>query len=247
MRLGVMQPYFFPNLAHFALIAATDKWIVFDVTQYARKTWISRNRILHPTSGWQYVSVPLARSTIHMNIHEAKLADPTAFHQSLRGKLDHYKKSAPYHAEVLDVIDRSFSDLKDDALTTLNVGGLTAVCDYLNIPFDFQVCSSLALDFPGRMGPGDWAPFISRKLNATCYINPAGGRDLFEPLDFTNHDIDLRFARFGEFTYKTPGYDFMPGLSIIDVLMWNDPQVVRKALFDLNVLLPPESCRSDTA
>lgn len=247
MRLGIMQPYFFPNLAHFALIAAVDKWVVFDVTQYTRKTWISRNRILHPTDGWQYVSVPLAKSTIQMKIHEAKVANPAAFHQSLRGKLNHYKKSAPYHMEVLDVIDRCFSGLEDDALTALNISGISAVCHYLDIPFDYQICSDMELDFPNHMEPGDWAPFISRKLEATCYVNPAGGHDLFKPSDFTDHNIDLRFARFGEFTYSTPGYNFEAELSILDVLMWNEPQAIRQAIFDLNTLLSPEDCRSDTA
>jgi hypothetical protein len=36
MKLGIMQPYFFPYLGHFALIAAVDEWVVFDVTQYTR-------------------------------------------------------------------------------------------------------------------------------------------------------------------------------------------------------------------
>jgi hypothetical protein len=47
MRLGIMQPYFFPYLGHFGLIAAVDQWIVFDVTQYTPKTW-NRNPSLHP-------------------------------------------------------------------------------------------------------------------------------------------------------------------------------------------------------
>ena len=49
MRLGIMQPYFFPYLGHFALIANVDAWIVFDVTQYTPRTWINRNRVLHPS------------------------------------------------------------------------------------------------------------------------------------------------------------------------------------------------------
>jgi WbqC-like protein family len=48
MRLGIMQPYFCPYLGHFALIAAVDQRIVFDVTQYTPKTWMNRNPILHP-------------------------------------------------------------------------------------------------------------------------------------------------------------------------------------------------------
>ena len=30
MKIGIMQPYFFPYLGHFALIDAVDKWVVFD-------------------------------------------------------------------------------------------------------------------------------------------------------------------------------------------------------------------------
>lgn len=51
MRLAIMQPYFFPYLGHFSLIAASDAWIVFDVRQYTPRTWMNRNRILHPTGG----------------------------------------------------------------------------------------------------------------------------------------------------------------------------------------------------
>ena len=64
MRIGIMQPYFFPYLGHFALIANVDAWIVFDVTQYTPKTWINRNRVLHPTSGANWVSVALKNSSI---------------------------------------------------------------------------------------------------------------------------------------------------------------------------------------
>ena len=48
VKLGIMQPYFFPYLGHFALIAHTDAWVVFDITQYTPKTWMNRNRVLHP-------------------------------------------------------------------------------------------------------------------------------------------------------------------------------------------------------
>ena len=51
MRLGIMHPFFFPYLGHFALIAAVDQWIVFDVTQYTPKTWMNRNPILQPDTG----------------------------------------------------------------------------------------------------------------------------------------------------------------------------------------------------
>ena len=58
MKLGLMQPYFFPYLGYFDLIYSSDRWIVFDTVQYIRRGWINRNRILHPEEGWQYIIVP---------------------------------------------------------------------------------------------------------------------------------------------------------------------------------------------
>lgn len=48
-----MQPYFFPYLGRFSLIAECDEWIVFDTSQYTKRNWINRNRVLHPAAGWQ--------------------------------------------------------------------------------------------------------------------------------------------------------------------------------------------------
>ena len=62
MRLGIMQPYFFPYLGYFDLINSTDRWIVFDTVQYIRHGWINRNRILHPNEGWQYIIVPIMKA-----------------------------------------------------------------------------------------------------------------------------------------------------------------------------------------
>ena len=230
MRLGIMQPYFFPNLAHFALIEGTDYWVVFDITQYTKKTWISRNRILHPKEGWQYVSVPLEKSTINMRIHEARVANTGDFHRSLKGKLSHYKKTAPFYDCVLEVIDKCFGGMEDDSLVDLNVSGLRCVCDYLGIEFQYQVCSDLNFDYPERMGPGDWAPHISGLLGADTYINPSGGRELFNQEDFESRGIELVFQGFEDTAYPTPGYGYEAGLSILDVMMWNSRDSILSAI-----------------
>lgn len=236
MRLGIMQPYFFPNLAHFALIAATDEWMVFDVTQYTRKSWMNRNRILHPTSGWHYVSVPLQKTSLETKICEARVADMAAMHQSLRGKLSHYKKLAPYYQSVLRLVDQVFEGAADDSLVALNISCLKEVCTALDIPFSYQICSQIGLDFPQGLGPGDWAPFICQNLKAEAYVNPLGGRALFDPGTFQKQGTALLFASFDDFIYTTPGYECVPGLSILDVLMWNSPNMVRDATFKNNKL-----------
>lgn len=220
-----MQPYFFPYLGHFALIAHTDAWVVFDVTQYTPKTWMNRNRVLHPKEGWNYVSVPLANSTISIKTCEAQLLDPAGARQSVLGKLTHYRK-APYYKAVEALVANSMCDDGDGSLVSLNIRGLRSVCQYLDIPFDYRICSALDLSLPDKLPPGGWAPAICEALGATGYVNPIGGRELFDPRDFASRNVALQFLSFDHPVYDVGAYQFQPGLSILDALMWNDPRSV---------------------
>lgn len=232
-----MQPYFFPYLGHFSLIASVDKWVVFDITQYTPKTWMNRNRILHPKESWQYVTVPLTNSSISIKTSEAKVLNLAETKQSIIGKLSHYKKNAPYFYAVNKIVKQSFDSASDDSLVGINVSTLKLVCEYLGIPFSYQIASKLSLKYPPDLGPGDWAPFICKMLGATEYLNPAGGRELFEPSVFEELDISLYFAEFSEFKYKTPPYQYEPHLSVLDVMMWNSPAEIMAAIKQGTTLL----------
>lgn len=229
--LGIMQPYFFPYLGHFSLIAAVDEWIVFDITQYTPKTWMNRNRILHPGGGWQYVTVPLSNSSISIKTREARILNPSAAKSNIAGKLSHYKRKAPHFDAVMALIDEAFGAATDDSLVHLDVRGLGAVCRYLDIPFKYRICSELELPLPNSLAPGQWALEICSLLGATGYVNPASGRDLFDPAAFAHRGIALHFAQPEEFIYDTAPYRFEPNLSILDVLMWNSPERVRSHLY----------------
>ncbi|NDU85524.1 MAG: WbqC family protein [Ferrovum sp.] len=223
-----MQPYFFPYLGHFSLIAAVDEWLVFDITQYTPKTWMNRNRILHPNQGWQYVSIPLANGSISIKTYEAKILDPVEARKNVLGKLSHYKRKAPYYDAVLNLIDETFDD-GDDSLVRLDVRGLAAVCRYLDISFHYRICSEMNLDLPAALDPGEWALEICSRLGAGAYLNPSSGKALFNQTRFAERGIDLLFAQPTEFSYRPMGYHYEPYLSMLDLLMWNSPDVVARA------------------
>lgn len=231
MRLGIMQPYFFPYLGHFALIANVDAWIVFDVTQYTPKTWINRNRVLHPESGANWVSVALRNSSISIKIREARVLDVAAAAKSTLGKLSHYRHKAPHARQVEEIVKATFAAVGDnDSLVALNVAGLDAVCAYLGVPFRPSICSQMDLRLPDQLGPGEWALEISSQVSATTYVNPWGGRSLFNAEEFERRGVALEFLKAQDFIYPTAPFQFIPNLSILDVLMWNSPDRVREAL-----------------
>ena len=236
-----MQPYFFPYLGHFALIANCDRWVVFDITQYTPKTWMNRNRVLHPSGGTMWVTVPLANSSQSILTHQARISDPAGAHRSIRGRLSHYKRFAPHYRDVLDLFDAAFARSTGDGLVALDVAALEVVCAYLELPWQPAIGSELELELDPSPGPGGWAPAIAEALGADAYLNPAGGRALFHPDDFARRGIELSFLEMPVFRYDTGPFEFEPHLSILDVMMWNPPAAIRAALADATIIATAET------
>lgn len=236
MRLAIMQPYFFPNAGHFALIARTDRWIVFDITQYTPKSWITRNRVLKRDGGWAYIQLPIQNASRSQRIREVCVGDNDAASRRVLGALSHYRKRAPFSKVVEDIVRETFSR-NDESLVAVNVRALELVCSYLGVPFRYEICSDMGLDLPEQAGAGGWAPRIAGAVGADEYVNPIGGRELFNPLDFSSRGVTLSFLETADFVYQTGTFTYEPGLSILDVMMWNEPSAIR-AYFEEARIVP---------
>ncbi len=228
MRLGIMQPYFFPYLGYFDLINCADRWIVFDDVQYIRHGWINRNRILHPAGGWSYIIVPV-KSSRESLIREVKILDDGKWKRRILGQLQTYKKGAPYFQEVMDLVENCFA-YGGDLISQFNTFILEKVCSYIGIRFNYTIFSEMKLKLHTIDGPGDWALRISEAVGATEYVNPPGGVGIFDPEKFKAASIKLTIRQLPALEYQCTGYEFIPHLSIIDLLMWNSPQQIKSHL-----------------
>jgi hypothetical protein len=225
VKLGIMQPYFAPYVGYFDLIRRCDQWIVFDSAQYIRHGWVNRNRILHPTKGEQYVIVPLQKHARETAIKDIAIVPGDEWRSRIRGQLQHYRGKAPHFQIVADLV-YSVLDLDTSSLSQLNVWFLRQVCARLGLPFNCQIFSELKLALPTISEPGQWALEISTALGATEYLNPPGGRSLFDANEFSARGVKLTILEPIDFVYPCPGYSFVGGLSIIDVMMWNSPEEI---------------------
>lgn len=230
MKLGIMQPYFFPYIGYFDLINRTDRWIVFDTVKYRPKSWMNRNRVLHPTKGWQHITVPVSKVG-RERIADVLIVDADAARLKIAGQLEHYRaKGAPFYEAALDLVQRSFSGLKSGTLVELNVQALALTCAYIGIPFEYGVLSQMQLALPPVREPGGWALEIATALGAHEYVNAPNGRELFDRDAFAARGIKLTFAALMDFPYDCRKAEYIAHLSILDVIMWNEPAAIKGRL-----------------
>lgn len=220
MTLGIMQPYPFPYIGYFELMARTARWIVFDIVQYNRRSWMNRNRILHPHAGWQYFSLPVEKTPLGTPLTAIRLTDPAEAERKLIAQLQHYRPHAPYFRRVIDLVRDTFSRPHGNTLVGLNLATLAATAERLGISFTPEPCSELGLTLDEIEHPGQWALSIARQLGADAYLNPPGGRTLFKPEEWREAGITLAFTEMNTLRYDCRPYQFEPHLSILDVLMW---------------------------
>ena len=229
-RLGIMQPYFFPYLGYFSLIAATDRWIVFDPVQYIRKGWMNRNRVLKQGGGVKYVGITMAPHSRETLIRDMRLASDTDHLGQLVRHLDYYKQvRAPFYTEVVALLEAAFA-ANELRLVPFLVRCLALTCERVGIPFRYEVYSEMGVVHEPAQGPGDWAPHIAKALQASVYINPPGGREIFDPGAFKAAGVELQYLEQGMSPYDQRSPAFEPGLSMIDVMMFNEPATIREML-----------------
>jgi hypothetical protein len=77
---------------------------------------------------------------------------------------------------------------------------------------------------------------ICNILGATEYYNAIGGMSLYSEREFKEHSILLSFLKSRDIRYKQFNNDFIPCLSIIDVMMFNSVDSIRNMLTDYDLI-----------
>lgn len=234
MKIGIMQPYFFPYIGYFSLINSTDFWVVFDTPQFIRHGWIERNRILKPGGADQYIKVPLIKASRNTSIQDMRINNTSSWEEKIYAQLTLYKKKAPFYKGVLDLLKEVLS-YQGDSIVELNINGLKAVCKYLNIPFNYSIYSHLDLDIQVD-SPDEWALEIAKHYKATTYINPENGMSFFDSQKYKDANVELLFQKMRLCEYKQIEGTFIPGLSIIDVMMFNSPAEIKTMLTNFELI-----------
>ena len=228
-NIALMQPYFFPYLGYFQLIAATNTFIVYDDVQYMKGGWINRNRIL-TEAGPSWISVPVSPDSPTKQIRERVLSarEYEKGKVKILGQLHAAYRKAPHYAETRQLVENVLA-YEELSLSLFLFNSLRAVSQHLGIETPLMLSSSMQKNDEGLSGT-DRVIAICKSMHATTYINAVGGRELYKAEDFSVEKIELRFIEMLPLEYRQLSADFVPYLSIIDVLMFNDRDTVKQYL-----------------
>ena len=233
MRLALMQPYFFPYIGYFQLMAAADLFVVFDDVQYIKRGWVNRNRILVNASP-QWITMPVVAASHRLTIVERYYTSPKRSAAELAARISSAYKHAPFLRETMALIEECLA-FDDPNVAKFNTNLLTCVARRMSIRTPFKCSSEIAKD-SAVVGAESRVIDMCARLGATTYINLIGGRALYTSARFAEHGIDLRFLHSDAKPYPQRGGEFVPSLSVIDVLMFNDDAEIQRMLPQCSLL-----------
>jgi hypothetical protein len=234
MKLAIMQPYFMPYLGYFALISHVDQFILFDTPQYIRHGWIERNRVLKLNGEPMYIKIPLLKHHQNTAIYNISINNAIDWKSKIFAQLGHYKKTAPYYKNVIELLETIFED-EYTSIVDINYISLKILCKYLDIKTPIYIWSEMNLEIEPVTAPDEWALNISKVLKATSYFNPPGGRSFFDNDKYDKAGIELKFLEMEAESYKQFGQDFVSYLSVIDVMMFCDKDEIKQMINKVNI------------
>lgn len=225
MRMAIMQPYFMPYIGYFQLIAAVDTFVVYDNIKYTKKGWINRNRMLQNGKDAMF-SLPLKSGSDSLEVCERELAGDFNRDKLLSQIKGAYCR-APYFEQTFPLIEQIVR-YEDANLFHFLHHSIVKTCEHLGIGTEIRISSGIAIDHD--LKSQDKVVALCEAAGATTYINAIGGMELYSKEIFMARGIELKFIKSKPFEYAQFGAEFVPWLSIIDVMMFNPLDTIRTCI-----------------
>lgn len=243
MTLAIMQPYFLPYIGYLQLMNAVDRFIFYDDVAFINRGWVNRNRML--VGGKEHLfTIPLKEASQNKTIREIALSDDPKWRGKLLKTIEQSYRKAPLYETVMPMaekivnfttgnegdVSRSEGRIPDVSVADYIFHSFTELTAYLDITTVLVQSSTIYGN--GHLKAQDRILDICQQEGANQYINPIGGQELYDRDRFKEAGIELHFIQskrveYKQVTGKTEPAEFVPWLSILDILMFSDIHEVR--------------------
>lgn len=221
-----MQPYLFPYIGYIQLMSAVDTFVFLNDVNYINKGWINRNQVLVNGSASLF-TVPLKEASQNKLISEIDQAIDDQWKKKFTRTLEMNYKNAPCYTQGMELVTEVLHS-GEKKIDDFIVYSFNCIRQKLDLPVTFKRSSDMKID-PELKGQYRILE-ICKQLDATVYVNPPGGRDLYDKTLFDQQNIQLKFIQPGFVPYPQNAPAFVPGLSFVDVCMNNTYPFIRQNL-----------------
>ena len=214
MILSVHQPQYLPWLGYFGKVADSDLFVFLDLPQYKKREFQNRNRIKGPT-GEIWLSVPvLSKGKFEQPIKDVEIDNTQAWQRNHWGTLSLHLKKAPYWARYGPGLE-AFYTKRWDKLSDLNLEMTAWFFQQLGITTPWKIESQIGTSSEST----ERLIELCKKTGATAYLSGSGGKDYMDEARFQAEGLGLQYQHYTHPTYAQRYGDFLPYMSVVDLLM----------------------------
>lgn len=225
MIVAIHQPNFLPWLGFFHKLCCAQVFVLLDNVPYTKNGYQNRVKI-RSAQGEQWLTVPVLTKGRFGQLTNEVPIDTTHHWQRihLRTWRTNYHR-APYYDQIMEWL-KPFYVRQAVNLADFNQALIRAIVEHLGVPTELVLASSLVGEGSGPKLLLD----LVKAVGGDVYLSGASGRDYLDLSIFKHEKVEVRFQEFRHPAYPQLYGDFIPGLSIIDMLMNLDPDQVSEYL-----------------
>ncbi|PIZ15507.1 hypothetical protein COY51_04980 [Candidatus Desantisbacteria bacterium CG_4_10_14_0_8_um_filter_39_17] len=213
MIIAIHQPQYLPWLGYFDKIDKSDKFVLLDDVQFKKNEWQNRNRIKTAGSGgWQWITVPVIHR-FGQKINEVKINNQENWCKKHLHQLETNYFKSPHFPQYYDFLKETYAR-KWENLSEVNIYFIEYLTKTLGIKK--QLVKSSDLKVSGEKT--DRLVNICKMLNANIYLSGVGAKEYIEIEKFEKEKIKVIFQDFHHPVYKQLYGEFIPNLSVVDLL-----------------------------
>lgn len=224
--IGIHQPNFLPWLGYFAKIAKSDTFVIYDSAQFQKTggTWTNRVKMLVNGAG-AWATMPIVRS-YHgtRRTDEMLIDDGSPWRSKLLKTIRQSYGKAPFFPQTFALVE-SLIGLPETNIARFNEHGIRAVMEVLGLTTPIVRSSELQVEGAAT----DALIAMVNQVHGDAYLSGDGATGYQENEMFAAAGLGLVKLNFAHPTYtQGTNAEFIPGLSVIDALMWVGPGATSK-------------------
>jgi len=211
--IAIHQPNYIPWQGFFYKMIKSDIFVFLDNVQFSKEGIINRNKI-KTGSGELWLTVPvLTKHKMQQSINETRINNKVDWRRKHWNAIWLNYTKSPFFKKYASIFEDNYKR-EWEKLADLNKVLIRTVADLLGIRRNFINASELNAAGNGT----DLLVSICRETGGNIYLSGEGGKGYMDEEKFKEAGIEIRYANFKQPAYKQLYGDFIPNLSVLDLL-----------------------------